>query len=158
MIRAFAQILHVARELHSVREAGFTEAALAYPRDELALAMLCAFAGCAVKVAPNGWRYFPNEATKKAWGRVADAAREHMAVDAQDAARWRALMRTPRIKMQGSAGVDPHNGQRREGTYVHFGAEFWSIGAPHESGQCEPTWGRHCLTALADALIEGETA
>lgn len=78
MIRAFEQIVLIVKELHDLRAAGFTEAALAYPRDELALKMLCAFNNCPPRLAPNGWRYFPNPATKAAWQRVAEAAREHL--------------------------------------------------------------------------------
>ncbi len=47
---------------------------------------------------------------------------------AQDAARFRALMRCGRIEPQGSAGVDPRTGERTypgEPGSVHFGAEFW---------------------------------
>jgi hypothetical protein len=75
-----------------------------------------------------------------------------------DAARFRALMRCPRIKMQGSAGVDPKTGERTDNRPggVHFGAEFWPVGPHHESGQCEPTWGRHCLRALADDILAVE--
>ena len=76
--RALGEIAMVAGELVAVRDAGFTEAALAYPRDEFALDLLCAFNGCPPKLAPNGWRYFPNELTKKAWQRVADAARRYI--------------------------------------------------------------------------------
>lgn len=74
--RPLAEIAQVGAECVAAREAGFDHDALAYPRDELALAMLCAFNGVTPAQAPNGWRYFPNAATKKAWGRVADAARE----------------------------------------------------------------------------------
>lgn len=69
---ALSEIAHVMGEIHACRQAGFTGAALAFPRDQLALKMLCAFNGCQPHQAPNGWRYFPNEATKKAWTRVAD--------------------------------------------------------------------------------------
>jgi hypothetical protein len=69
---ALGECVRVMAELHGVRQAGFTEAALAFPRDMLALKLLCAFNGCPPHLAPNGWHYFPNEATKKAWQRVAD--------------------------------------------------------------------------------------
>ena len=75
---AFGQVALLAAELDSVRKAGFTEAALAFPRDELALKMLCAFNGQDPIKAPNGWHYFPNAACKKAWQRVADVTREHI--------------------------------------------------------------------------------
>jgi hypothetical protein len=73
--RALSEIAQVARELVAVRDAGFTERALKFPRDEFALELLCAFNGASPSNAPRGWRYFPNEGTAKAWGRVADAAR-----------------------------------------------------------------------------------
>lgn len=48
--------------------------------------------------------------------------------DALDAARWRALLGSERIKMQGSAGLtsdtDP-NGKPYNG-YAHFGMEIWT--------------------------------
>lgn len=77
-VRALGQIAHVAGQSVACREAGFMPAALNYPRDELALKMLCAFNGVDPSKAPDGWRYFPNPATAKSWGRVADAARAHI--------------------------------------------------------------------------------
>lgn len=79
-----------------------------------------------------------------------------------DAARWRALMSTPRIRMYGSAGVDTKTGERTAGTHVHFGADFWTTAADEpangQSGAESTSWGIHCLTALADALIEKQAA
>lgn len=90
-----------------------------------------------------------------------EAAAHHLRASAIDAARWQALMRTPRIRMYGSAGVDPKTGERTEGTHVHFGADFWSTSADEapdgQSGSIVTEWGRHCLTALADAIIERES-
>lgn len=57
------------------RLAGFSADALNYPRDRLAFEMLCAFNGVKPEQAPKGWGYFPNEGTKAAWHRVANAAR-----------------------------------------------------------------------------------
>jgi hypothetical protein len=63
------------RELHEVREAGFTEAALKFPRSALALRLLCAFNGApAGWSAPRGWRYYPGLASLRAWSRVMVAA------------------------------------------------------------------------------------
>ncbi|MNT97104.1 hypothetical protein D3C72_2393490 [compost metagenome] len=67
-------------------------------------------------------------------------------------------MRCGRIKMQGSAGVDPKTGQRN-GNNVHFGAEFWP--EPIQTGfeehyEASTVWGRHCIKALADAILEDE--
>lgn len=76
--RALGEIGKIAAESVGLREAGFTDAALAFPRDEFALELLCAFNGVPVQLAPKGWRYFPNEGAKKAWGRVADAARRYI--------------------------------------------------------------------------------
>lgn len=82
--------------------------------------------------------------------------------EALEAARWRALLTCPRIRMYGSAGVDPKTGERNEGTHVHFGADFWSMGAGEDedgqSGGASTAWGRFCLTALADARLEIEAA
>jgi hypothetical protein len=78
IVAGLSEVAALARELISLREAGFSGAALAFPRDELALEMLCAFNNCPPRLAPNGWRYFPNEATKKAWQRVAEAARARL--------------------------------------------------------------------------------
>ena len=78
-----------------------------------------------------------------------------------DAARFRALMRCGRIKMQGSSGVDPHT-LGRNGNNVHFGAEFWP--EPYDPDRWESTygestrWGRACLMHLADAILEQEAA
>lgn len=78
VIRALGQIAHVAGQAVACREAGFTSNALNYPRDELAFKLLCAFNGADPSKAPDGWRYFPNPATAKSWGRVAAAARAHI--------------------------------------------------------------------------------
>lgn len=75
-----------------------------------------------------------------------------------DAARFQALMRCGRIKMQGSSGVDPHTGERN-GNNVHFGAEFWPEPIEpewEETYRTGTTWGRACLRALADAILEQE--
>ena len=58
-------------DFHSV---GFTDAAASYPRSKLALAMFAAFNGVTPAQLPEAMRYFPNEATERAWTRVADAA------------------------------------------------------------------------------------
>lgn len=56
------------------RSVGFTEEAAAYPRSGMALAMFAAFNGVSVEQLPEAMRFFPNEATQKAWNRVAEAA------------------------------------------------------------------------------------
>lgn len=76
----------------------------------------------------------------------------------KDAERFRALMRCGRIKMQGSSGVDPRTGERN-GNNVHFGAEFWPEPIPEgfeEHYEASTKWGRACIKALADAIIEDE--
>lgn len=60
------------------RSVGFTDLAANYPRDDLALAMLAAFNNVRVDQLPAAMRYFPNEATKAAWTRVAEAAVAHI--------------------------------------------------------------------------------
>ena len=56
------------------RSVGFTDDAINYPRDDVALTLFAAFNGVRVDQLPEAMRYFPNEATAKAWKRVADAA------------------------------------------------------------------------------------
>lgn len=60
--------------------------------------------------------------------------------------------------MQGSAGVNPNTGARERET-VHFGAEFWSFPPSPDfvDHYAKSTaWGRSCLLALADAILERE--
>lgn len=73
MIRALEQIVAVATECVAVRDAGFTTAALAFPRSERGLTAICAFNGIKPEQAPRGWRYYPNEPTMRAWERVVEA-------------------------------------------------------------------------------------
>jgi hypothetical protein len=73
--RALAEIAYVAGEAVAVRNAGFTEGALRYPRDDIGLRMICAFNGIQPEQAPRGWHYWPNAGTQKAWERVATALR-----------------------------------------------------------------------------------
>lgn len=54
------------------RSVGFTDAAASYPRSKLALAMFAAFNGVTPEQLPEAMRYFPNEATERAWTRVAE--------------------------------------------------------------------------------------
>ena len=93
------------------------------------------------------------------------------------AERWNALLSCARIRMQGSAGVNPQTGAREtydnescqlvpdEKGWVHFGAEFWSVYpswteslATNEKWAKEhelhSTWSKHALTALADDVIK----
>jgi hypothetical protein len=65
-----------------LRDAGFMPQSRAYPRDETALRLLCAFVGINWKIAPPGWWFHPNEATQEAWKRVADEARAIFGVSA----------------------------------------------------------------------------
>lgn len=59
-----------------LRDAGFTSAAREFPRDELALRLLCAFNGVPPESAPPSWWFYPNSTAKEAWGRVADFVKE----------------------------------------------------------------------------------
>jgi hypothetical protein len=86
-----------------------------------------------------------------------------VADDREDAERWRALLRCPRVRMWGSAGFDRDTGNRRpedEGNWVHFGGEFWSEYRMSEEqvAQTAPAneWSRRALTALADRIRENE--
>ncbi len=60
-------------QLHA---AGFTPRCREWPRDEVALRLLCAFNGVDPKLAPPGWWFHPGNESIEAWKRVADAARE----------------------------------------------------------------------------------
>lgn len=64
--RALGEIAYVAGEMHAVREAGFMEGALRFPRSRDGLVALCAFNGIKPEQAPPGWRYWPNAAMKSA--------------------------------------------------------------------------------------------
>jgi hypothetical protein len=75
--RPFAEIAMLATEMQAVRDAGFTEEALHYPRSEEGLIALCAFNGIGPEQAPPGWRYWPNKGMKACWERVIEALREH---------------------------------------------------------------------------------
>lgn len=61
-----------------LRAVGFTSLARDYQRGELALEMFAAWNGVTVDQMPNGFRCFPNEWTRDAWSRVADAAHAHI--------------------------------------------------------------------------------
>ena len=87
--------------------------------------------------------------------RAAEVERDEALADAE---RFRALMRCPWISMQGAAGVHPETGERTGGG-VHFGAEFWPHPpSPEFVGHYAKStaWGRACLRALADAILEHE--
>jgi hypothetical protein len=58
----------------AVRDAGFTKAALAWPRSPLAVRLLAAFNGAPPGwQPPRGWHFFPNEHSAAAWSRVIEA-------------------------------------------------------------------------------------
>lgn len=78
MRQAFIEISKFATIAVALRKAGFTTEAIRYPRDALALKLLCAFNGIPPDSAPPGWAFFPNDRTMAAWERVAAAAREAM--------------------------------------------------------------------------------
>lgn len=63
----------------------------------------------------------------------------------QDALRWNALMRLPRIKTW--------KGTETEGDVVSFFAEFWSHGEEKPGAQDDPATARVMLTRIADAII-----
>lgn len=71
--------------------------------------------------------------------------------DARDAARWRALLGSQRIRMLGWTGFD-QDGNVQPSTdprgYMHFGVEFWS-----QHPTMEVARARTILTSYADALI-----
>jgi len=78
------------------------------------------------------------------------------ASDAEDAARWRALMSSQRIRVIGSAGlVDAVTGEPRAPAdgYAHIGVELWSL---HRSAHPDPEFPqdrcREQLTFYVDFL------
>lgn len=75
MHRAFEEIVKFATVAVSLREAGFTTEAIRYPRDPMALALLCAWNNIPVDKAPPGWAFHPSDRNFEAWERVAAAAR-----------------------------------------------------------------------------------
>lgn len=64
------------------RKAGMSGDAARYPRDDLAMVMLCAFNGIEPHQAPPAWWFHPNHQSVKAWQRVADAAKKYLAEEA----------------------------------------------------------------------------
>lgn len=74
------------------RAIGFTGLARDYPRSDLAVLMFAAFNGVTPDKLPSpAWSYFPNEATAKAWDRVAAVAAPYVSPPAQDSALREAL-------------------------------------------------------------------
>jgi hypothetical protein len=80
--------------------------------------------------------------------------------DVIDAARWRALLNSPRIRMLGSAGLnkpEPNN-------YAHFGMEIWSkYNRDYKPELLEEmdrgnALGKEWLTKYADIAIEAKRA
>jgi hypothetical protein len=69
----FREVAHVCEHRMAVREAGFTDEALKYPRSERGFIALCAWNGVEPEQAPLGWRYAPNKGTLVAWERVVAA-------------------------------------------------------------------------------------
>ena len=86
--------------------------------------------------------------------------------DRIDAARWRALMSSERMHFMGSAGFlhehkdgDPTNRKLvnitpipRPGEQMHFGMEFWDVGAKDD--RFPDTFERELLTVYVDAIRE----
>ena len=72
----------------------------------------------------------------------------------EDAERWQAVIGCARVRVLGSAGLDPNSTYYREG-YAHIGVELWTQHpAPREE------WARQELTKFADvarALAHGPT-
>lgn len=96
--------------------------------------------------------------------------------DGDAAARWRALINCPRIRMQGCAGFDPKTGALRHysnetggfvdgsGGYIHFGAEFWSSYPSYTESKspseraAENHWGQIALLTLTDDMMRRDAA
>lgn len=71
--------------------------------------------------------------------------------EALDAARWKALLSSPRIRILGTAGFDPAT-RMSHPDYRHFGMEIWSRFSdwPQEKN----AYGREVLTQYADSIID----
>ncbi len=67
--------------------------------------------------------------------------------DALDAARWRALLSSARIRVLGSAGFGPRTSENSDG-YRHVGLEIWTQHVLKDNG-----YGQVMLTDYADAVI-----
>lgn len=76
--RAICEVSKFATVACDLRQAGFTTEAIRYPRDPLALAMLCAWNNVKPEQAPPGWAFHPNDKNFEAWERVATVARHHL--------------------------------------------------------------------------------
>ncbi len=80
--------------------------------------------------------------------------------DALDAARWRALLRSERIRMIGSAGLKASMPNH----YAHFGMEIWTKHSRNYSPELierldrENAMGREWLIKYADIAIEAQEA
>jgi hypothetical protein len=75
-ILAMEEICEVMVARQAVRDAGFDDESLQYPRSRLGLIALCAFNGIPVEKAPPGWKYWPNKGMKSCWERVIAAILE----------------------------------------------------------------------------------
>lgn len=77
---------------------------------------------------------------------------------ADDAARFRALMRLPRIRIMAveNGGRDPTHpvADPDEPGRFSFRAELWSSPATFSSTQCDPHMGRRCILVLADDILK----
>jgi hypothetical protein len=74
-ILALLEVAKFATVAVSLREAGFTTEAIRWPRDPLAVKLLCAWNNVPPDKAPPGWAYHPSDKSFEAWERVATAAR-----------------------------------------------------------------------------------
>jgi hypothetical protein len=95
--------------------------------------------------------------------RTIELLREYAAApapsDAQDAARWRALLNSQRVRPLGNAGVS----QPEANHYAHLGLELWTIFGKSASTDRlratlvkENALGREWLTKYADIAIESQ--
>lgn len=73
----------------------------------------------------------------------------------KDAARWRALINSPRLRIMGTAGFDKEGkpAASMDSGYMHFGLEVWS----RHSDETTNGYARAVLTNYADARIAAIT-
>lgn len=123
------------------RSVGFSETAQFYPRDAMALAMLAAFNNVRPDQVPPAARYFPNASMQAAWGRVADAAAEHMLELLRDCLSKNKVVllpRTPTKAMVRASCAAMSPGKRKSPEHASNAKKHaWRLSAAIRAGKIE---------------------
>jgi hypothetical protein len=110
-----------------------------------------------VRWAANAFRALAEDRIVMDYGKVPE--HEVGVSEDDDAARWDALMRLPRIKVWHHAG--DRDGDRTprmvDGAFSFF-AEYWVYGEEKPGAEDDPRLGRECLAIVADAIIAAHRA